>query len=83
MNDTIDNREAIEMMVRCKNEIVGLRSTIERLTPKADAYDNLATVLRLLPQPSQGMGEDLVWALDRRIRELTTPPPPADEAPTP
>ena len=73
MRDTINNREAVEMMARCKSEIVGLRETIDRLKPKADAYDNLAIILRLLPQPSQGMGEDLVWTLDKRIRELTPP----------
>jgi hypothetical protein len=67
MPDTINNREAIDR----------LRATIERLGPKADAYDNLATILRLLPQPSQGVGEDLVWILEKRIRKLT-PPPPAD-----
>lgn len=74
MQDTISNREAIDMMLRCKNEILGMRATIDRLKPKADAYDNLAAVLRLLPQPSIGMGEDVVWTLDRRIRELTPPP---------
>lgn len=72
----ISNKEAIEMMNRYKSEIVGLRSTIERLRPKADAYDNLAAVLRLLPQPSIGMGEDMVWLLDKRIRELTPQPSP-------
>lgn len=70
----ITNKEAIEMMLRCKNEIIGLKATIDRLRPKAEAYDNLATLLRLLPQPSIGMGEDVVWILDRRIRELTPPP---------
>lgn len=70
----ISNTEAIEMMNRCKHEIVGLRATIERLKPKADAYDNLASVLRLLPQPSVGMGEDVVWILDKRIRELAPEP---------
>ena len=69
----ITNAEAIEMMNRCKNEIVSLRATIERLKPKADAYDNLASVLRLLPQPSVGMGENVVWILENRIRELTPP----------
>lgn len=70
MPPDISNQEAIEMMNRCKEEIRSMRATIDRLKPKADAYDNLATVLRLLPQPSQGMGEDLVWVLDKRIREL-------------
>jgi hypothetical protein len=70
----MSNTEALEMMNRCVNEIAGLRSTIERLKPKADAYDNLAAVLRLLPQPSVGMGEDVMWVLKKRIRELTPEP---------
>lgn len=69
------NAEAIEMMNRCTNEIVGLRSTIDRLKPKADAYDNLAAVLRLLPRLSEGAGEDLVWRMKNRIAELTPPVP--------
>lgn len=74
MNPNINNSEAIEMMNRCKHEIMGLRATIEHLKPKAEAYDNIAAVLRLLPQPSVGMGEDVVWTLDKRIRELTPQP---------
>lgn len=62
--------EAIEMMTRCKEEIAHLRAVIDRLEPKADAYDNLASVLRLLPKPPVGMGEDLVWVLNRRIQEM-------------
>lgn len=69
--DTITNKEAIDMMNRCKEEIRSLRSVIDRLKPKAEAYDNLATLLRLLPQQSVAMGEDVVWILDKRIRELT------------
>lgn len=62
MRDEMDKREAIEMMNRCKNEIVTQRAIIERLKAKADAYDSLCAVLRLLPQPSVTMGEDLVSA---------------------
>lgn len=69
----ISNREAVDMMNRCKQEVIGLRAAIDRLKPKADAYDNIAAVLRLLPQPSVGMGEDIIWTLDKRIRELTPP----------
>lgn len=76
MPELMDTKEAIEMMNRCKNEIVSLKATIDRLRPKAEAYDNLATLLRLLPQPSIGMGEDLVWVLDKRIRDLTPKPAP-------
>lgn len=74
MKDTIDNKEAIDMMNRCKQEIIGLRATIDRLKPKADAYDNLAIVLGLLPRQGIGMGEDLVWTLDKRLRELQPKP---------
>lgn len=74
MQDTISNKEAIEMMNRCKQEIISLRATIDRLQPKADAYDNLAIVLHLLPRQSMGMGENLVWVLDKRIRELEPKP---------
>lgn len=70
------NAEGIEMMTRCKHEITALRAEIARLSPKADAYDNIATVLRLLPRPSVGMGEDMVWLLDKRIRDLTPAPAP-------
>jgi hypothetical protein len=71
------NAEAIEMMNRCKHEITALRAELDRLRPKADAYDNIASILSLLPQKPRGMSEDLVWTLDKRIRELT-PKPVAD-----
>lgn len=74
MPPEVSNKEAIEMMNRCKQEITGLRAHIDRLKPKADAYDNLVVVLGLLPRPSVGMGEDLVWVLDKRIRELGPKP---------
>ena len=76
----MSNNEAIDMMNRCVNEIAMLRVTIDRLRPKADAYDNMAAILRLLPQPSQGMGEDLQWVLKKRIQELTPKP---ESAPVP
>jgi hypothetical protein len=76
MSENMPNAEAIQMMNRCKQEIAGLRARIDRLQPKADAYDNLVTVLGLLPRPSVGMGEDLVWVLDKRIRELEPKPGP-------
>jgi hypothetical protein len=66
----MNDKEAIEMMQRCKHEIITLKRENERLRPKAEAYDSVAQVLALLPRPSQGMGEDLVWLLDKRIREI-------------
>lgn len=78
MPQEMTNAEAIQMMERCKAEIISLRAVIARLEPKADAYDNLAAIVRLLPQRSVGMGEDLAWVLDKRIRELQ--PKPMNEA---
>lgn len=78
MKNEITNKEAIEMMNRCKHEIASLRAQIERLGPKAEAYDNLAAVLRLLPRPSVGMSEDLCWVLDKRISELQPSPAEAE-----
>lgn len=74
MQETMSEKEAIEMMNRCKQEILSLRAQIDRLTPKADAYDKLAIVLGLLPRQSVGMGEDLVWVLDKRMREMQIRP---------
>lgn len=81
MRETMETKEAIEMMTRCKQEIMSLRAQVDRLTPKADAYDKLAIVLGLLPRQSVGMGEDLVWVLDKRMRELQPPKPePVEDA---
>lgn len=74
MSSEITSTEAIQMMNRCKQEIIHLRATIDHLTPKAEAYDNLAAILRLLPVRSIGATEDLVWVLDKRIRELGPKP---------
>lgn len=79
MPSEISNGEAIEMMNRCKAEIISLRNLVEHLRPKAEAYDNIAAVLRLLPQQRMGMEEDLVWALEKRIHELTLKEPPNAE----
>lgn len=70
MSPEISNVEAIQMMNRCKHEIISLRRELDSLRPKAEAYDNLAAILRLLPRPPSVAGEDLVWTLDQRISEL-------------
>lgn len=67
----ITNKEAIDMMNRCIHEIKNLRARIALLEPKAAAYDDMSTIIRLLPKPAQGYGEDLVWNLNKRIKELT------------
>jgi hypothetical protein len=63
--------EAVQMMNRCKQEILRLRAVIAHLEPKAEAYDdNMALVLRLLPRSSIDKTDDVIWLLDKRIREL-------------
>jgi hypothetical protein len=66
------DQEALQMMARCSSEIKQLRAKIERLAPKAQAYDDLHALIRFLPQ---GYGisstEDLAYVLDKRISELT------------
>jgi hypothetical protein len=79
MTTEMKNAEAIQMMNRCRQEILQLRAIIDKIGPKAEAYDNLVTVLQLLPKPSVGMGEDMIWVLDKRIRELTETPPKSAE----
>lgn len=66
----MNDKEAIEMMRRSSAEIKSLRSRISALEPKAHAYDSLAAVIRMFPQPAQGYGEDIAWRLDKRISEL-------------
>lgn len=70
--NSMNEREQIEMMRRASSEIKNLRGQIDRLAPKADAYDKLSQVLALLPQPSRGYGEDVAWLLDKRISEIET-----------
>jgi len=60
------------MLSRCRHEIQYLKKEVARLAPKADAYDTLTTVLGLLPQKSQGFGEDIIWLIDSEITKLKT-----------
>lgn len=79
MRDTIDNREAIEMMQRVIADIKQLRNQRTELEPKAEAYEVIKAIIGLLPKQSwsRGYGEDLVWVLEKRIRELSPQEPPS------
>ena len=66
----MDDREAKEMMQRCVNEFEAMRGEISRLRPQAEAYQAITQILSLLPQKSQGYGEDIVWILKKRITEV-------------
>ncbi|MGK2908789.1 MAG: hypothetical protein ACSLE1_03170 [Sphingobium sp.] len=65
------DKDVIDMTQRCIEEISMLRDEVARLAPKADAYDAITSILGLLPRPSQGYGEDIVWRLKKQIAELT------------
>lgn len=69
-----NDREAIEMMDRCIVAIESLRSQVDQLRPKAEAYDNIAAILGLLPKQSHPYGESLTWVLKKRIAELQPKP---------
>lgn len=64
------DHDVIQMAQRCAEEIKSLRRIIAELEPKAEAYDTLRSVLNLMPRPSVGMTEDLVWRLEKQIAEL-------------
>ena len=66
----MNDNEALEIMRRCKEEIKSLRQEIGVLRPQAEAYQTVAQILALLPHRSVGEGEDMVWMLDKRIREI-------------
>lgn len=67
----MDQQEALQMMRRCREEIVSLRRANAELAPKAQAYDDMSKLIRVaIPDRSVGMGEDVAWILDKRIREV-------------
>lgn len=68
------DRDVIQMAQRCIEEIKTLRAQVAELAPKAHAYDSISQVLDLLPKPSQGYGEDIVWRLQKQIDELRAEP---------
>jgi hypothetical protein len=76
---TVTNEEFLNMARRASEEIKALRAHISFLLPKAQAYDNMALVLGMIPQQRQGMSEDFASVLDHRIKFLENVPRPADE----
>jgi hypothetical protein len=75
------DKDAVDMMRRCSEEIKVLRRTIEHLSPLADAYESIRTVLKLFPDGRpHGSAEDLAWRLDREIASLESAEPAETEA---
>jgi len=68
----MDDKEAIDMMTRCIAELQTQQARITVLEPKAEAYEVIRDVVHLLPKQSRGYGEDLIWIMRKRIKELET-----------
>jgi hypothetical protein len=70
----MEDKEAIEMMQRCVHELRSLRSQNLDLAPKADAFDVIKAITFAMAPNRRGYSEDLVWVLEKRIRELQPKP---------
>lgn len=66
----MEDKEALNMMRRCLSDIEQLRAERDRLAPLAEAYAVLRDVVRMVPKPSQGYGEDIAWVLKDRIQKI-------------
>jgi hypothetical protein len=70
----MDDKEAIQMMQRCAHDIRDLRRQVDALATKAEAYEALRDVIRMFPKQSQCYSEDIVWILEKKIKELQPKP---------
>lgn len=65
MNDI----QALEMMKRCKSELELYRDQNRMLEPRAKAFECIAQILDMM-KPSRGYREDLIYILDREIKNV-------------
>lgn len=71
MAEGMNQLEQLQMMRRCRDEIQALRHRLNFLEPRAEAYETITTLVRYLaPRTGQGAGEDVVWILEKRMREI-------------
>lgn len=73
MTEPFTKKNVADMAERAAQEIETLRLINEELTPKAQAFDAITTILGLLPQRGRGMSEDIAWMLRTRAAELREP----------
>jgi hypothetical protein len=68
----MNDKEAIDMMHRCLEEVKSLRAQVAHLSPLAEAYIVLRDVVRMAAPRSgaSSMGQDVIWTLEKRIREM-------------
>lgn len=68
--ENMTDKETAQMIEHCIGEIEALRAHVAELAPAASAYRSITKILGLLPEPSQGFGEDVVWRLRKHLEEL-------------
>lgn len=73
------DKDVIQMIDRVCDEITTLRQRVAVLEPKAHAYDAITDILGLLPRPSQGYGEDIIWRLRKEQEQLMMSQPGSSE----
>lgn len=63
----------LDMMQRCRSELMSQRNVINTLSPKADAYETIRKIVNIMaPQGGNCASEDLVYTLDRKIEAEQT-----------
>lgn len=75
------DKEAIDMMQRCAADIRRLRAERDALAVPAEAYGVIRDIVGAMARRgAMCMGEDVLWTLEKRIRELeeATRPKPAN-----
>lgn len=66
----MDRPEIICLLRTAHDEVVTLRRQVTELAPKAHAYDTLAAVARMKPEPEQGYGVDVAWRIKTAVEKL-------------
>jgi len=65
------NDDVIQMLNRAKNEITSMRGRLHVLEAREDVLETIAHVCgHRRNQPSIGMGEDIVWQIDKLVEHL-------------
>jgi hypothetical protein len=55
---------------RAASELEQCRTTLDKTSPRAEAFDAIQTILGLAVPRSMGYSEDMVWKLRKRADEL-------------
>jgi hypothetical protein len=62
-------RRAQMLLCEAQEEIKRLRSQVDYLAPRSEAYGAIVKVLGMISGPGQGYGPDVAWAIERFLQE--------------